>query len=92
MDSETEAIMQDIIDTTFKNCTVLAVMHCLTHIARYDKIALLENGCLLEFEAPATLLSRESKFAELYQMSAIQPTVKKRDFTCSEKSVIKIIS
>ena len=32
VDGETEAFMQDIIDTTFKDCTVLAVMHRLTHI------------------------------------------------------------
>ena len=44
--------MQDIIDTTFKDCTVLAVMHRLTHITRYDKVALLDNGHLVEFDTP----------------------------------------
>lgn len=62
--------MQDIIDTAFKDCTVLAVMHRLTHITRYDKVALLDNGHLMEFDAPQALLSRESRFAGLYQASA----------------------
>lgn len=65
--------MQDIIDTTFKDCTVLAVMHRLTHITRYDKVALLDNGHLMEFDTPETLLSQESRFARLYQTSATRP-------------------
>jgi ATP-binding cassette, subfamily C (CFTR/MRP), member 1 len=65
--------MQDIIDTTFKDCTVLAVMHRLTHITRYDKVALLDDGHLIEFDTPAALLSQESSFASLYQTSATQP-------------------
>lgn len=70
VDSETEAIMQDIIDTVFKDCTVLAVMHRLKHINRYDRVALLDSGLLLEYDAPTTLLGQESKFADLFQSSA----------------------
>ncbi|KAK7753241.1 hypothetical protein SLS62_004760 [Diatrype stigma] len=73
VDSETEAIMQGIVDTTFQDCTVLAVMHRLTHITRYDKVALLDDGHLVEFDAPETLLSQKSRFAELYQTSATRP-------------------
>ena len=70
VDSDTEAIMQDIIDTVFRDCTVLAVMHRLTHITRYDKVALLDSGHLMEFDSPAKLLSQESRFASLHQSSA----------------------
>lgn len=63
--------MQDIIDTTFKDCTVLAVMHRLTHITRYDKVAVLDNGHLVEFDTPGTLLSRKSRFASLYETSGV---------------------
>lgn len=70
VDSETETIMQDIIDTVFRDCTVLAVMHRLTHISRYDKVALLDHGHLMEFDAPERLLGQESKFASLHQSSA----------------------
>ena len=72
MDGETEALMQDIIDTNFKDCTVLAIMHRLTHIARYDKVALLDNGRLVEFDTPGTLLSRASRFASLYETSGVK--------------------
>ena len=63
--------MQDIIDTTFKDCTVLAVMHRLTHITQYDKVALLDNGHLVEFDTPGTLLCRKSRFASLYETSGV---------------------
>ncbi|KAK9802300.1 putative ABC transporter [Seiridium cardinale] len=69
VDSDTESIMQDIIDTVFKDCTVLAVMHRLPYITRYDRVALLGKGVLEEFDAPTALLSRESKFADLYKSS-----------------------
>ncbi|KAK9416311.1 putative ABC transporter [Seiridium unicorne] len=69
VDSDTESIMQDIIDTVFKDCTVLAVMHRLTYVTRYDRVALLGNGVLEEFDAPTALLGWESKFADLYQSS-----------------------
>lgn len=72
VDGETEAFMQDIIDTTFKDCTVLAVMHRLTHITRYDKVALLDDGHLMEFDTPKTLLGQESRFARLYQTGAMR--------------------
>ncbi|KAF7554083.1 hypothetical protein G7Z17_g3181 [Cylindrodendrum hubeiense] len=72
VDSETEAIMQDIIDVTFKDCTVIAVMHRLTHITRYDRVALLDNGQLMELDTPEMLLSEESRFARLYHTSVMR--------------------
>lgn len=62
--------MQNIIDTTFEDCTVIAVIHRLTHITRYDKVALLDGGHLVEFDAPETLINKDSRFAALYQASA----------------------
>lgn len=58
--------MQDIIDTVFKECTVLAVMHRLEHIRRYDRVALFGDGKLLEYDDPATLLSGDTNLAKLY--------------------------
>lgn len=66
VDHEAEAIMQEIIDTDFKNCTVLAVMHRLEHIHRYDKAALFGNGKLLEYNDPETLLAGDTNLAKLY--------------------------
>ncbi|KAK2779173.1 ABC transporter [Colletotrichum kahawae] len=70
MSSETEAVMQDIVDSDFKGCTVLAVMHRLKHVTHYDKVALLGDGKLLEFDDPESLISGETQFAEMFKMKA----------------------
>lgn len=62
--------MQDIVDNEFRDCTVLAVMHRLKHVFRYNTVALLGDGELLEIGEPASLIARESRFAELYRMNA----------------------
>ena len=58
--------MQDIIDTEFTDRTVLAVIHRLDHIDSYDKVALLENGALVEYDTPAALLAGPTRFAKLH--------------------------
>ena len=58
--------MQCIIDTAFAFHTVLSVMHRFEHVLKYDKVALLHDGELIEFEEPKALLARNSRFAALY--------------------------
>ncbi|SPO04398.1 related to ABC multidrug transporter [Cephalotrichum gorgonifer] len=67
VDAETEVIMQDIISKEFAQQTVIAIMHRLEHITKYDRIALLDKGSLLEFDTPEALLARESGFRDLYR-------------------------
>ncbi|KAF2725176.1 P-loop containing nucleoside triphosphate hydrolase protein [Polychaeton citri CBS 116435] len=69
VDSETEILMQDIIDSEFKHCTVISIMHRLRHVRSYDKVAILDNGSLFEFDNPSTLLAASARFAELYNSS-----------------------
>ena len=59
--------MQEIVDSEFRDCTVLAVMHRLKHVERYDKVALLDNAMLLEYGETATLMAENTRFAELYR-------------------------
>ncbi|KAK0634859.1 putative ATP-binding cassette transporter [Bombardia bombarda] len=68
VDQGTEATMQAVIDSEFKDATVIAVLHRLTYIDRFDRIAVLGQGKLLECDAPQALLGREdSAFRELYR-------------------------
>ncbi|CAG8888161.1 unnamed protein product [Penicillium egyptiacum] len=59
VDSETDALMQTVIRTHFKNQTVIAIVHKLHTILDFDKVALLENGKIVEFDTPKALLSKE---------------------------------
>ncbi|OAA38788.1 ABC transporter [Cordyceps fumosorosea ARSEF 2679] len=69
VDSKMEALMQDIIDDVFKSCTVVAVMHRLSYITRYDKVAVLDEGQLMEYNAPEVLLAQDSRLAQLYRLN-----------------------
>lgn len=55
--------MQEVIETEFANRTVIMVTHRLRYIARFDRVALIKNGELVECDSPAALLARESEFA-----------------------------
>lgn len=58
--------MQEIIETDFRDHTVLAVMHRMKYIPHYDRVAFIEDGVLLEYDNPAKLLASKTRFAELY--------------------------
>lgn len=66
VDNETENFMQEIINTEFSTHTVLAVVHRLRFINNYDRIALLDNGTLMEFDSPEALMSTDSRFKTLH--------------------------
>ncbi|EJP62059.1 ABC transporter [Beauveria bassiana ARSEF 2860] len=50
--AKTEALMQDTIDEIFQDCIIIAIMHRLTHITRYDEVAVVDEGHLMEHGAP----------------------------------------
>ncbi|EKV10615.1 ATP-binding cassette transporter [Penicillium digitatum PHI26] len=66
VDNETENFMQEIINAEFSTHTVLAVVHRLRFISYYDRIALLDNGILMEFDSPEALMSTDSQFKTLH--------------------------
>ncbi|KAI1310106.1 ABC transporter [Xylaria venustula] len=66
LDKDTESTIQEIINTEFRNCTVIAVMHRLDHVLRYDMVALMGNGVVLEHGRPVTLIDSGGQFADLY--------------------------
>ncbi|KAL4959071.1 P-loop containing nucleoside triphosphate hydrolase protein [Aspergillus stella-maris] len=66
VDPKTEEIMQDVLETEFSTHTVLSVLHRLRYIHRYDRVAVLDAGRLVEFDSPTALLARESRFRRLY--------------------------
>ncbi|PYH89769.1 putative multidrug resistance-associated protein [Aspergillus ellipticus CBS 707.79] len=59
VDTETETLMYDIIARERPTQTVLAVVHRLDHIHRFDRVAVLQQGELVEVDSPAVLLERE---------------------------------
>ncbi|KAJ5937598.1 ABC transporter integral membrane type 1 [Penicillium verhagenii] len=69
VDWETEARMLGIIEQECAEQTVIAVVHRLRHIERFDSVALLRQGAVVEFDAPKVLLGRDSEFRKLFTAS-----------------------
>jgi ABC-type multidrug transport system fused ATPase/permease subunit len=59
LDHHTDELMQRIIREEWKGKTIIAVVHRLNTVMDFDKIAVLEKGSLVEFDAPGNLLKKE---------------------------------
>ena len=57
VDLETDDLIQKTIRTEFARCTILTIAHRLNTVIDYDRILLLENGEVAEFDSPQKLMS-----------------------------------
>ncbi|CAN8022372.1 unnamed protein product [Ixodes persulcatus] len=60
VDMETDSLIQQTIRKEFTGCTVLTIAHRLNTIMDYDRILVLEQGRVAEFDTPSNLLANES--------------------------------
>ena len=71
LDSESEAEVQKALDELMKDKTVVVVAHRLSTIQRADRIAVLENGRLVELGGHAQLLARNGVYARLWALQKL---------------------
>ena len=72
IDMNTEQTIQKALKLVLENSTVITVAHRIKTIINYDKILVLDNGKVKEFDSPANLLKDEnSLFHELYSKSTL---------------------
>ena len=70
IDFQTEEIIQNAINEIMKNSTVLTIAHRIKTIIKYDKILVLENGEIKDFDSPEILKNKKDGiFYELYKKS-----------------------
>ena len=65
VDSETDALIQATVREHFSHCTVLSIAHRLDTIIDYDRILVLDDGLVAEYDTPLNLLKMEGIFKSL---------------------------
>jgi subfamily B ATP-binding cassette protein MsbA len=66
LDSETESLIQDALDTLLQGRTSFVIAHRLSTIVKADQIVVMEKGEVKEVGTHAELLSAEGIYARLY--------------------------
>lgn len=62
IDNATDAIIQKMIRENFKNATVLTIAHRLNTIMDSDKVLVLDDGVVVEFDTTTNLLSNSNGY------------------------------
>jgi ABC-type multidrug transport system fused ATPase/permease subunit len=66
LDSETEALIQDALDTLMKGRTSFVIAHRLSTIVKADKIVVMEKGVIKEIGSHVELIEQGGIYARLY--------------------------
>lgn len=71
LDQKTESTVDELIQTEFKEWTVLVVAHRLQTVVDFDKVVVLQEGRIVELGSPRDLLKKEdSIFKTLWDLQA----------------------
>uniref|UniRef100_A0A8C3MWZ9 ABC-type glutathione-S-conjugate transporter n=1 Tax=Geospiza parvula TaxID=87175 RepID=A0A8C3MWZ9_GEOPR len=71
VDLETDAQIQCMLRTQFRDSTVLTVAHRVNTVLDCDRILVLENGRIAEFDTPEHLIAQKGLFYRLMEESGL---------------------
>ncbi|VEU19787.1 DEKNAAC100140 [Brettanomyces naardenensis] len=77
VDYETDSKIQHTISSEFPECTILCVAHRLRTILTYNRIVVLDQGEIREFDAPLTLFEKKDG---IFRSMCDQSGITKEDF------------
>ena len=70
LDTESEALIQESLDSLLEGRTTLVIAHRLSTIQRADLILVVEDGQVVERGRHAELLERQGRYHKLYTIQA----------------------
>ncbi|XP_038618795.1 multidrug resistance-associated protein 6 isoform X2 [Tachyglossus aculeatus] len=71
VDPQTDLQIQATLRTQFANCTVLTIAHRLNTVMDCDRVLVMDDGQVVEFDSPAQLLRRKGLFYRLAEESGL---------------------
>lgn len=69
IDNTTDAAIQRMIRENFASATILTIAHRLNTIMDSDRVLVLDDGCVAEFDSPSALISKGGIFASMVEKS-----------------------
>eukprot|EP00581_Thalassiosira_minuscula_P006624 CAMPEP_0183704094 /NCGR_PEP_ID=MMETSP0737-20130205/1557_1 /TAXON_ID=385413 /ORGANISM="Thalassiosira miniscula, Strain CCMP1093" /LENGTH=1530 /DNA_ID=CAMNT_0025930911 /DNA_START=209 /DNA_END=4801 /DNA_ORIENTATION=- len=69
IDNATDALIQQMIRENFASATVLTIAHRLNTIMDSDRVLVLDDGNVAEFDSPAALMNQDGIFASMVEKS-----------------------
>jgi ATP-binding cassette subfamily C (CFTR/MRP) protein 1 len=69
--------VQNIIREEFLEYTIIYIAHRLDTILDFDRVAVMDNGQIVECDDPRILLQRSSLFRSLYDSFRLKQSVEK---------------
>lgn len=72
VDFETDSLIQGAIQREFTNTTLLCIAHRLKTIIHYDRVCVMDNGAVAEFDTPKNLYEGGGIFRSMCDRSGIQ--------------------
>ncbi|XP_065177457.1 ATP-binding cassette sub-family C member 4-like [Sycon ciliatum] len=87
VDNQTDAVIQLTLRTHFKNCTVVTIAHRLKTVMDSDRIMVIDNGKIKEFDPPLYLLDEkpDGLFAEMVNSHGEEEAKRLREACCSKQ-------
>ena len=64
LDSHSESLIQDALDTLMRGCTTIVIAHRLSTIRKMDRIVVMEHGAIREEGTHDTLIKKEGSLYE----------------------------
>ncbi|XP_033349715.1 probable multidrug resistance-associated protein lethal(2)03659 isoform X1 [Bombus vosnesenskii] len=69
VDPQTDSLIQQTVRKKFVDCTVITIAHRLNTIMDSDKILVMDQGCLVEYDHPYVLLQKKGYFYNMVQQT-----------------------
>lgn len=76
LDNISQSMIQDFISTSFKEKTIVSIIHRLDLAKFYDRIVVMDNGAIIETGTYDDLMQQKGAFYQLYHNSNPQSTQK----------------
>ena len=65
LDTESEQLIQAALDELMKGRTVIAIAHRLSTLRRFDRIIVMDKGCIIDDGSPSALANRPGPYRDL---------------------------